>query len=298
LKIESDKGSVSLSAGSANIDIAEGCSAIVTSFPARGSVKISVLSCGKNVVTVRAKGVDRSIELHKNEQLTIENGRPDEPHAFKLDELKTENSELFAESSGHPMRILGDDSTMFRVSGQDAITLRRGELFLLATYPIRIRTTLADVFAAKAALVDVTTEDKEPEMRVKSFNEPVQVSVAESPKPIEVKQSQELLLCAGELTDDKLIPPDGIGRRRNQKLDLGKNLHGAFSDFSMASFLEQSAHVTIIKHPISSSDKDLHDKFFKSAAAVQTISNQYGPYRAAPKLNRKRPETKNVQPGA
>jgi hypothetical protein len=289
------RGSATLIARLASIKVPANAAVVLCCVPSLGTLKISVVAAGRSNVTVRTRVPGSTFVLRKGEEVILSDNQTSRSQA--CDPQVSQGDLFYGENAaGKPLRILGDDATMFRVSAPDTITLLTGELFFLASYAIKVQTVFTDVLVTRGAMADVDAVGSE--VRVKAFNEPLLVSVSDVTPPMEVKQGQELMVFDREKEPSDLNPNDGIGRRRSQRIELGKRLHGVASDFSIMSFLNKAGHLAIIKHPHTDADRDLLETYLKTAAAVQSITGHHGPYQSQMRENCKHTRSSKEAPGA
>jgi hypothetical protein len=100
-------------------------------------------------------------------------------------------------------------------------------------------------------------------------------------REVTLASGEELVVSKLPVSAEAMFKADGIGRRSITKLEnIGGGLHAATCEISILSVLSSTEHLNALRHPNSSLERNLHDRLMKTAAAVQTITQGHGAYRA------------------
>jgi hypothetical protein len=273
----------------ASITIPAGMTALVECIPSLSIVRVAAVSgSGKEVTANSRKGhqffsLKAGQEVVFNEKTRDANQQPFEQTggAQRADVAALLSS---PQISGPPLRILGAEASEFRVVGPDTLALRNGQIFMHVPEKIMVQTSVGDAVAGKGAIVDVESDTDY--IRLKAFSGPGHTAIVCGDRSIDVSPGQELTVAAHDIEDADLYPPDGIGRRRNEKVVINDKLKAASCDFSITGFFTECPHVQGVKRAIVGEDKNTMDRILKAAAAVQTVTSRYGAYRATTRITR------------
>ncbi len=104
---------------------------------------------------------------------------------------------------------------------------------------------------------------------------------------IVLEPGEELTLSSKQLTGEDLRKEDGIGRRAAKTLVLAQNIHAAVCDVSLVTVLANAQHFERIKHPKTAEEKQILNRIFKTASALQTVTAKRGAFIATPRKNAK-----------
>jgi hypothetical protein len=296
LFITCKRGIVTLTTRLATVNIPAGLSAMVETVPASSLVRVAVISGdSKQVVKTSSRKGRQFYSLHAGQEVVFSDRTGDQaPHTFDIAKVSP-TEDILQLFNGNvpvgiytkaPLHILGAEATEFRYAAPDTIALRTGELFVSVPDKLVIRTAVGDAVASKGAIIDVDADVSD--MRLKAFSGPGHSAIVCGDRSFAVTPGQEMMVAAHEIEQADLNPPDGVGRRRGEKISIDHQLYGASSDFSMISFLNEAPHVQAIKHAVSGDYKLTLEKILKTAAVVQTISSRYGAYRSVERVTRRR----------
>jgi hypothetical protein len=277
--ITGGKGGITIATRLASAVIPEGGAAVIDNLPAQGLVRLLNVN-SRAPIKIRGRRGLLMRELSQG-QLIVFSERDREPQATSIanDDWAAKFASAAAPTvTGQPIQLFGVHRSEFRCDADDTISLRKGELFGEATRNTWISAINANVLVNKGSIFDVAVDGTD--VRAKAFSGPLEVSIAGAGRSLYVDPGTELLVSMQAIDETKLAPADGVGRRRAKKMESVGRLNVASADFSITSFLKEAPHMWKLCHPVSMDEKRILQRIMKTAAAVQTMNNRYGPYRA------------------
>lgn len=186
-------------------------------------------------------------------------------------EIKKDETD--GQSGGQLDMYASEGSQLQELTG--ALKLKSGSVILRASEFTTVKA--GDAYVAADAGTLFAIEQQGAVTRVKSLSGPHQVKVILDSNIMDLNPGEELIVAHSPLSQNDLIPSDGVGRRFARSLKFGADIHAVVSDFSIASLINADDHIKqfIIQH-----DR-LFDGLLKTAAAVETVKAGRGKYSSA-----------------
>jgi hypothetical protein len=141
--------------------------------------------------------------------------------------------------------------------------------FMQAEADTAIDTAYGAIEVKRNALLSI--EEDGTVIRIKACSGPDDVTAIIDGHAIPVAPGQELILTANEPSDNQLNPNDGIGRRIVTTQKIG-HAFATVCDFSIVSYLQNSAYLEALRKPSTPTDKRILNSLLKTAAVVHTVS--------------------------
>lgn len=303
IKIDCEKGNVTFGARLFAVTVPAGATAFVQSFPATHVFRVAALSApDKEVITVRFKQARVPVRLAAGEAVSTHGtDHPATPSKFDAKEVlkDTPDAEPLLKTSdvaSTPCKLTALRGTEFKCKSSGIIAVRDGEALIQCNSGVSVAGPIAVAVAKKGALVDV--EAYSGDFRVKALSGPGHVAVQAGDQTLPVHPGQELFVANRVIEDSDLTPPDGVGRRRFDRLTLTNGGKAVMSDFSILSFLGAAEHMQAMRHSSDADDHAVAERILKTAAVVHSLTTASGPYKLAPRTARKKGPVKNGAPSA
>jgi hypothetical protein len=147
-----------------------------------------------------------------------------------------------------------------------------GALFMHLVKPASINCGLATIKASKGAMFSVET--RKSKVTVIALSGPGHVSVMAGSQLIALQPGEEI--CVFD-PDDKPLQTDSISRRACKTYSFG-TVHATIADVSISSLLTNSECMRALYRPSTSLEKQIANKILKTAAVVQQVTSNRGPY--------------------
>jgi hypothetical protein len=291
IKVDCDRGSVTIGTRAFQVTIPDGGSALIESFPAIRSFRVASLTAPANdAVSVRYKQARLPVRLSAGEMVSTEGDHPTSTQKFDakvFSALVPEDQPLLdgADASSQPSRINAIQATQFKCMSSGAVAIREGECLISTGSNLSVLGPTAQAVAKKNALIDV--EAYTGDFRVKSLSGPGHVTVQEGEQTLPLHPGQEIFIAKRVVEDSDKTPPDGVGRRKFENLTLKDGTKAIMSDFSIPSFMTAAEHAQAIRRSSDPHDHDVSERILKTAAAVQALTMTKGMYTAVPRQPRK-----------
>jgi len=288
--ITSRRGNIRLTTKIATITIPQGATVLVDRVPSTYSVMVAMVSgSAAQEVVASSKHGHQSFNLKPGQEVTFsEANREASVRSFDRAALRPEVNQLVQNSriTSAPLRLLGEEGSEFRCSGPDTVFLRSGEVFMQVPDKVVIQTPVADVVGAKSAVLDVDADADY--VRLKAFSGPGHAMLLAGDRTLNVAPGEEFMASSHDLSDTDVYVPDGVARRRDERVKLTEKLFGAHCEFSMVSFFNAAPYVQPLKKATTGDDKVMLDKVLKTAASLFTVTQGHGAYRSVSRITRKR----------
>ncbi len=195
---------------------------------------------------------------------------------FQLLKAPQAASALLDRTAGGPPRLLAKEGTLFRQTDCGAVELQLGAIFVASGQPLTIKTALGSIKTHGDAMTVV--EFRKGKLRVKSLSGPNTVSLEAAGHQINLGPGREALLVSHRPSKAESLPADGVARRNLSANSLDKKLSIVTGDFSIISALISYDFLSPLLHPKSASNKQMRDRVFKLAAAVELATSARGRY--------------------
>jgi hypothetical protein len=130
----------------------------------------------------------------------------------------------------------------------------------------------------KNSLVAISMQEA---LRVVNCGNLGEVEIVIGGRVIPIHPGQEARLGASSVTTNLL--QDGVGRRGFAKHMLPGGKHLSFSEISLTSMLTQHEYLAIIARPRTSAERNIANRFLKTAAALTMTTQHRGAFSALPK---------------
>jgi hypothetical protein len=291
IKVVCDKDYVTVSARAYSVTVPAGASILMESFPSIQMYRVIALSApSQKFVEVTFKKSRLPVRLASGEMVSTEGtdhpASPTKFHEKNFLDANPEYAPLLADTAATsaPSKLVAINGTEFKCMSSGVISLRDGELLIQCASPLAVRGPAAEAVAKKGALIDV--EAYTGEFRVKSLSGPGHLAVQEGEQTLPINPGQELFITKKVIEDSDLTPPDGVGRRRFDKMTLVDGTKAVMSDFSILAFLAAGEHMQALRHSKDSNDHSVAERILKTAAAVQSLTMASGRYQASPRVSR------------
>jgi len=292
--LSSKKGTASIMLASAQIQVGEGLSILLELTNNSRETHLAVFGNDtKAAVVLSSRRGKKTLSLHPGQYISMARGEFDEQsHDFAQSKsdfqesalalMKEQSNQSALKDRDAPLHIFGSGGSEFSFLSPNTLFLRKGEIFTQVPDQFTVKTNLADFSASRNALIAIETNGEL--LRSKSFCPDGHPVLSFAKQQREVLAGQEILLCTHKITNDDLIPPDGVGRRDSKPMaEAAENIYGSVSDFSISSFLNEMNYLQPVKNAFEKEEKKIRDKILKTAIALQTATASHGPYRAAAK---------------
>jgi hypothetical protein len=284
------RGTMKLTTKIATISIPQGATVLVDRVPSAYSVKVAMVSGStQQEVLAGSKRGHQSFGLHPGQEVTFsEASREAAVKSFDRNALRPEVSQLVqnAHIATAPLRMLGEEGSEFRCSGPDTVFLRCGEMFMQVPDKVVIQTPVADVVGGKSAVIDVDADADF--VRLKAFSGPGHAMLVAGERTLNVSPGEEFTAAPHDISETDIYIPDGVARRRDERIKLTEKLFGAHCEFSMVSFFNAAPYVQPLKRASAGDDKVMLDRILKTAASLFTVTQGHGAYRSVSRITRKR----------
>ena len=290
IKVDCDKGNVTIGTRVFQVTVPDGGSALIESFPAIRSFRVVALKAPQNdAVTVRYKQARLPVRLGAGEMVATEGDHPTsttkfDPKTFVQPVPEDQPLIEGADSGSQPSRIYAIQATQFKCMSSGAVAIREGECLISTGSALTALGPTAEAVAKKNALIDI--EAYTGDFRVKSLSGPGHVSVQEGEDTLPLHPGQEIFVAKRVVEDSDKTPPDGVGRRKFTDLLLKDGTKAIMSDYSIMSFLAVE-HLLALRRSSDPKDRDIVERILKTAAAVQSLTASSGMYTAVPRAPRK-----------
>jgi len=179
-----------------------------------------------------------------------------------------------------PARVLAKPGTAFSQTDSGDVELMTGTIFLAASQPVEIKTSLGSVQARGDSMVSV--ELRRGRLRVMSLSGPNAIYVLAGNHKLDLSPGKEVLVVGHRPSRVEALPADGVGRRQLAVYALDKKLAVVSGEFSISSMLINMDYLRPLTHPVSEANRRSLDRLIKLAAAVQVVSARRGPYFVKP----------------
>jgi hypothetical protein len=207
----------------------------------------------------------------------------------KSDKPDADEAKLSSGENG-PAHLVAADATEFRFDRDKVLVMRTGESFIVAPDDLLIAAGGTEIEMKKGSIADV--EVLEGDVRVKALSGPGHINV-HCGTVLPVHPGQELLISNHSIEESDQFPPDGVGRRRAERLPPASEKKLLLSDFSIISFLNAAEHMRSIKAGESAEEKQFLTRILKTAAAVQHTTGAQGAYKAVTRSRKRSPGRDN-----
>lgn len=165
-----------------------------------------------------------------------------------------------------------------RTITKTSVTFRSGELFMNPLMDVTIKTAFGDVHAKKGSLVSVVMDGDA--LRVSACSGPGDVTLVAGGKAIAIAPGQELMISDRELSKEKLLRADGVGRRSCRTFAITMDLFAGVSDVSIVSMIANHEELQALLHPTTNTEHRIAERLLKTAAVVEQVTRAKGPYSA------------------
>lgn len=292
LRVDARKGNAKIGNRYAATTIDEGARAFLSAMPSSKTLKIMCLS-GKSAGAVSVRGAKKlgAAVLAAGDEAYC---GPEGLSKRKSDAADEVEKKLISSGENGPAHLVAADGTEFRFDRDKVMVMRTGESFIVAPDDLLIAAGGTEIEMKKGSIADVEVLDGD--VRVKALSGPGHINV-HCGTVLPVHPGQELLISSHSIEEQDQFPPDGVGRRRAERLPPASEKKLLLSDFSIISFLNSAEHMHNIKAGETADDKQFLTRILKTAAAVQHTSGQQGAYKAVTR-SRKRTPGRDVRGGS
>ena len=190
-----------------------------------------------------------------------------------------EESDVFREK--HHLQPINTNETVSVMSPNDTITNLQSGWYLIAPHHhTGIRTAWCGISVSRKAIALVHLKEHKVSVYDMSDSHAGDIRVSIGRKKIGLHPGQQFSVRHNADTVSG-APQVAIAVRNPQKVVLGEGLSGLFSEFSIPCALSNANLYKTLSHSNNRHDRAVLNRILKSAASVQTITSEYGPYEGA-----------------
>lgn len=176
-----------------------------------------------------------------------------------------------------PAHVLASAGTIYQHSGDSAIDLSIGSLFIKPDSMQTIKTALGDLQVDPGAGAEVQVSNAG-QVRFRSYSGPGKVRILAAGRNMILSPGQEIVLQKQKPTRNEALPNDGIARRSLANFTLPNGVNGVAGDFSILSSMQAEPHLKPLIRAERRDNAQLKADMLKMAASLNFVRASQGRY--------------------